>query len=165
MAMIGKTGVATEVFEIQVNWKIWQFIAICDSGTKQTDYNHLSSFESQPVSNFVDKTIILKQAAAILKKDANTFFEEISGVSRPPAINKLGKDSKRPPEIILNFYYVISIESSFHSAVSNSINLLLMSFSEDLLFFQFAMIYLEPSPTNPPSQDLAMKYLLYPILI
>ena len=35
----------------------------------------LASLESPPVSNFVDKTIILKQAAAILKEDANTFVD------------------------------------------------------------------------------------------
>ena len=30
----------SEGFEIQVNWKIWQSIVICDSGTKQTSYDH-----------------------------------------------------------------------------------------------------------------------------
>ena len=58
----------------------------------------IPSLESQPVSNLA----ALKQVAAILK-DANTFVEKTSEVSWPLTINKLGKDSKRPPEIILNF--------------------------------------------------------------
>ena len=40
-----------------------------------------ASLESQPVSNFVDKIIILNQGPAILKEDRNTFVEETSGVS------------------------------------------------------------------------------------
>ena len=35
---------------------------------------------------------------------ANALVEKTSVVSWPPTINKLGKDSRRPPEIILNFY-------------------------------------------------------------
>lgn len=35
----------------------------------------LASAESQPVSNFVDKTIIVKQVAAILKENANAFVK------------------------------------------------------------------------------------------
>ena len=40
----------------------------------------LASLESQSVSSFVNKTIILKQAAAILKEDANIFVQKTSGV-------------------------------------------------------------------------------------
>ena len=50
----------------------------------------LASLESLSVSNSVDKSILLKQAAAILKEGSNTFVEKISGVSWPATINKLG---------------------------------------------------------------------------
>lgn len=36
--------------------------------------------ENQPVSSFMGKTIILKQAAATLKEDANIFVQTTSGV-------------------------------------------------------------------------------------
>ena len=42
---------------------------------------NLACSESQPVSNSVDQTIILNQAAAILREDVNTFVEKTSGVS------------------------------------------------------------------------------------
>ena len=49
----------------------------------------LASLESLSVSNSLDKSIILKQAAAFLKECSNTFVEKISGVSWPTTINKL----------------------------------------------------------------------------
>ena len=95
----------------------------------------LASLESRPVLNFVDKAIILKQTAAILKEDANTFVEKTSDVSWPPTIDKLSKYSRRPYEIILKFcWYVISTEISYHSVAYDFTNLLLMSFSENRVF-------------------------------
>ena len=80
--------------------------------------------ESKAVSNFVDKTIILKPAVPIFKKDVNTFIERTSDVFWPPTISKFGKDSGRPPKIILNFYgYAISTGNSYYSSASDSTNL------------------------------------------
>ena len=59
-----------------------------------------------------------------------------------PFINKLGKDSRRPPEVILNFYsYVTTTENSDHSGASDFSNLLLLSFSKDLFFEVFNFKY------------------------
>lgn len=64
----------------------------------------LASSESQPVSNFAAKKTKLKQVAATLKEDANKLVDKASGVPLPATINKFGKDSRRSPEIILNFF-------------------------------------------------------------
>ena len=90
----------------------------------------IASLECQPVLEFLEKTVALKQVAAILKEDRSKFVKRHQSVSWPQTINKLGKDSRRPPEIIQDFYwYVISTENSYHSGASDSINLLLMSFN------------------------------------
>ena len=72
----------------------------------------LASVENQPVSNFVDKTNILKQAAAILKEDANIFVEK-TDVPWQPTINLLDKDS-RLFEITVNFYQHCTKKEVFH---------------------------------------------------
>ena len=57
-----------------------------------------------------------------------------------PFINKLGKDSRRPPEIILNFYsYVTTTENSDHSGASDFSNLLMISFSK-IYFLKFLIL-------------------------
>ena len=98
----------------------------------------LVSLESQPVSNFVDETIILKQATIVLTEYVNIFVEKKSGLYWQPTINKFRNDSRRPTEIFLNFYwYIITTENSHHSGTSDSTSLLFVSFSEDLLFDVF----------------------------
>ena len=59
-------------------------------------------------------------------------------MSWPPNVNELGKDSRRPPETILNFYwYVITSENYYHNGAYDSTNFLSMSFSEDLFYAIF----------------------------
>ena len=68
----------------------------------------LVSLESQPVSNFVDETIILKQAAVVSTEYVNIFVEKKSGVYWQPTINKLRNDSRRSnrdfSEVLLIYY-------------------------------------------------------------
>ena len=64
----------------------------------------LVSLESQPVSNFVNETMILKQATVVLIEYVSIFVEKKSGVYWQSTINKLWNDSRRPTEIFLNFY-------------------------------------------------------------
>ena len=105
-----------EFFIIQVNWTIWQSIVICDRNksdqiirTNQIIIVSRASLESQHASYFVHNATILKETRATYKIN-----EKTPGVFWPPSIHKRDKDSRKPLEIILNFYlFVISIESSY----------------------------------------------------
>ena len=79
IALIKKTRL-NRGFWIQVNWKIWQFIVICDLIS-------LISLESQTVPNFVDKTIVLKQAAAIKKMQTHSLKRLPAFPGHQPLIN------------------------------------------------------------------------------
>ena len=88
-------------------------------------------------NHFVDKTIILKQAAAILKEDANTFAEKTSDhqpcPGHQPLIN-LAKILEDQPRLFWTFIDVLYPLKILISGASDSTNLLLMSFSKDLFF-------------------------------
>ena len=88
-------------------------------------------------NHFVDKTIILKQAAAILKENANTFAEKTSDYQpcpgHQPLIN-LAKILEDQPRLFWAFIGVLYPLKILISGASDSTNLLLMSFSKDLFF-------------------------------
>ena len=55
----------------------------------------LASSESQPVSNFVDKTIIIKQIETNLKEDGNILFKKTSGMPGYQPLIKILEDYPR----------------------------------------------------------------------
>ena len=77
----------------------------------------------------MDKTIIIKNVAVILKEEANAFVYKATDVSWPPIVDELKKNSRKP-----FFRDVISSKNSHHSGAFDSTNRISMSFSEDLLF-------------------------------
>ena len=94
IALIKKTRL-NRGFWIQVNWKIWQFIVICDLIS-------LISLESQTVPNFVDKTIVLKQAAAIKKMQTHSLKRLPAFPGHQPLINS-AKILEDHPRLFWNF--------------------------------------------------------------
>ena len=67
----------------------------------------------------MDKAIVLKQAASVLKEKTNTFVKKALGASWSATVDELTKRYRKPPDIILNFY-IKSSDNSYDKGASGS---------------------------------------------